>query len=60
MFGDHPVLKAKMNPNAKIILTVRDSPEAWSKSASDTICRIVWLKIRKNGSAYGIMYKLSY
>ena len=27
----------KINPNAKVILTVRDSPEAWAKSAGDTI-----------------------
>ena len=29
----------KMNPDAKVILTVRDSPEAWAKSANDTIFR---------------------
>ena len=27
----------KMNPDAKVILTVRDSPEAWVKSVEDTI-----------------------
>ena len=27
----------KLNPNAKVILTIRDSPEAWAKSAGDTI-----------------------
>jgi len=32
----------KMNPNAKVILTVRDTPEAWAKSASDTILRIIY------------------
>ena len=29
----------KMNPDAKVILTVRDSPEAWAKSVDDTIFR---------------------
>jgi len=33
---------AEMNPNAKIILTVRDSAEAWEKSATDTIFRIIY------------------
>lgn len=33
---------AEMNPNAKVILTVRDSPEAWAKSATDTIFRIIY------------------
>lgn len=33
---------AEMNPNAKVILTVRDSAEAWEKSASDTIFRIIY------------------
>jgi len=32
----------KMNPNAKVVLTVRDTPEAWAKSASDTIMRIIF------------------
>ena len=27
----------KMNPDAKVILTVRDSPEAWVKSVEDTL-----------------------
>ena len=27
----------KLNPNAKVILTLRDSPEDWAKSARDTI-----------------------
>ena len=31
-----------MNPNAKVILTVRDSAEAWEKSASETIFRIIY------------------
>ena len=33
---------AEMNPNAKVILTVRDSAEAWEKSASETIFRIIY------------------
>ena len=33
---------AEMNPNAKVILTVRDSAEAWEKSATDTIFRIIY------------------
>ena len=33
---------AEMNPNAKVILTVRDSAEAWEKSASDTIMKIIY------------------
>lgn len=28
----------KWNPNAKMLLNVRDSPEVWEKSARDTIC----------------------
>jgi len=32
----------KMNPNAKVILTLRDTPEAWAKSATDTILRSVY------------------
>lgn len=28
----------KWNPNAKVLLNVRDSPEVWEKSARDTIC----------------------
>ena len=27
----------KIHPNAKVILTIRDSPDAWQKSAQDTI-----------------------
>ena len=27
----------KLNDNAKVILTIRDSPEAWEKSAQETI-----------------------
>ncbi|XP_063689204.1 uncharacterized protein LOC134822226 [Bolinopsis microptera] len=38
----------KINPDAKVILTVRDSPEAWAKSARETIFMLntvqSWLK----------------
>ena len=29
----------KINPDAKVILTIRDTPEAWAKSAGETIMR---------------------
>ena len=38
----------KINPDAKVILTIRDTPEAWAKSAGETIMRFntvqSWLK----------------
>ena len=39
---DHPAITyykeiLKQNPKAKVILTIRDSPEVWHKSAMDTI-----------------------
>ena len=32
----------KLNPKAKVILTVRDTPEAWVKSANESILRIIY------------------
>ena len=33
----------KLYPNAKVVLTVRDSPQAWYKSVYDTIYKISFL-----------------
>ena len=42
----------KIYPNAKVILTVRDSPEAWVKSANDTVMKVAY----ENTFGTGILY----
>lgn len=39
MFGEDLI---QAYPDAKVVLTVRDSPEAWQKSVMDTIMKLVW------------------
>ena len=42
----------RLYPNAKVLLTCRDSPEAWVNSANDTIMKVAY----ESWFAKGILY----